>query len=89
MGTFGGALEARGIMASGGALVADVRGEVEKEDGVLVIRRIHVIYRLKAGEECRETVQRVYGFHQDKCPVYRSIHRAIDITTEYEILAVD
>jgi uncharacterized OsmC-like protein len=61
-----------------------VHGEVEKtEDGVLVIRRIHVRYRLKAGEEHRNTVDRVHDFHAMKCPVYRSLHAAIDITTEY------
>jgi uncharacterized OsmC-like protein len=63
-----------------------VRGEVEKDEGVLVIRRIHVKYHLKAGEEHRETVERVHGFHREKCPVYRSIHTSIDITTEYELL---
>ena len=63
-----------------------MRGEVEKEDGVLVIRRIHVRYRLRAGEEHRETVERVHGFHRDRCPVYKSIHRSIDITTEYELV---
>ncbi|MEX2473164.1 MAG: OsmC family protein [Gemmatimonadota bacterium] len=81
-GTFGGALEARGIKASEGILNARVRGEVEKEGGVMVVRRIHVTYELQAGEEHRETVERVHGFHKEKCPVYLSIHRAIDITTE-------
>ena len=60
-----------------------MRGEVGKEDGVLVIRRIHVTYRLKAGEEHRETVERVHGMHADRCPVYRTLKSAIDITTEY------
>lgn len=65
-----------------------MRGEVEKEDdGVIVIKRIHVTYRLKAGEEHRETVERVHGFHAEKCPVYRSIRAAIDITTEYELVS--
>jgi len=59
---------------------------VEKEDGVLVIRRIHVRYQLRAGEEHREAVERVHAFHRDKCPVYRSIHTSIAITTEYELL---
>jgi len=63
-----------------------VRGEVEKDDdGVIAIRRIHVTYHLQAGEEHRETVERVHGFHADKCPVYRSIHTAIDITTGFEL----
>ena len=48
LGTFGGALEARQIDASGGRLTADVTGEVETEDRVLVIRRIHVAMRLEA-----------------------------------------
>jgi len=64
-----------------------VRGEVEKDDGVLVIRRIHVVYHLKAGESDRETVERVHDFHRDKCPVYRSIYTSIDITTEFELEA--
>ena len=42
MGTFGGALKARQIDASNGKLTAEVTGEVETEEGVLVIRRIHV-----------------------------------------------
>ena len=57
-------------------------GEVEKEDGVLVIRRIHVTYHLQAAAEHAETIERVHGFHQDKCPVYRTISGSIDITTE-------
>ena len=61
MGTFGGALEARKIEAGNGRLTADVTGEVEKDEGVLVIRRIHVALRLVAPEEFRETVERVHG----------------------------
>lgn len=62
-----------------------MHGEVEKEDGVLVIRRIHVRYELKGGEDQRETVERVHAMHADKCPVYRTLHGCIDITTEYEL----
>jgi hypothetical protein len=47
-GTFGGALEARQIDASAGKLSAEVTGEVEQEEGILVIRRIHVSMRLVA-----------------------------------------
>ena len=50
LGTFGGALEARHIDASNGKLVGEVTGEVETEEGVLVIRRIHVAMRLVAPE---------------------------------------
>lgn len=63
-----------------------MRGEVEKEeDGVIVIRRIHVTYTVQAVKADREIVDRAHSFHAAKCPVYRSICSAIDITTEYEI----
>ena len=62
-----------------------MRGEIENEDGVLVIKRIHVLFHLKAPEAARDTVERVHGFYSQKCPVYRSIHTAIAITTAYEL----
>ena len=86
LGTFGGALEARKIDASEGRLTADARGEVENEDGVLVIRRIHVEFTLRASETTREIVDRVHGFYADKCPVYRSLRNAIQITSSYELI---
>jgi uncharacterized OsmC-like protein len=55
---------------------------VESEDGVLVIKRIHVVLKLTASEEHRATAERVHGFFADKCPVYRSLTPAIAITTE-------
>jgi uncharacterized OsmC-like protein len=65
-----------------------VRGEVEKEDdGVIVIKRIHVVYHLEAGEGHRETVDRVHAFHAQKCPVYRSLCNSIDVTTEVELVS--
>jgi uncharacterized OsmC-like protein len=63
-------------------LTGDAAGEVEKEDGVLVIRRIHVTLRLKAEEEHRETAVRVAGIFHDRCPVYRTLKPAIAMTTE-------
>jgi uncharacterized OsmC-like protein len=86
LGTFGGALEARKIDASGGKLTADVTGEVETEDGVLVIRRIHVDLRLAAPEEVRETVERVHGMYAMRCPLYRTLHTAIALTSTYELV---
>ncbi len=68
MGTFGGALEARQIDASNGKLTAEVTGEVEAEDGILVTRRIHVAMRLVAPKELKETVERVHGVYAMQCP---------------------
>ena len=65
--------------------MSETVGEVEVEDGVLIIRRIHVKLILKGREEDRETAQRVHGFFADKCPVYRSLKAAIQITTELEM----
>src|SRR5712692_10675372 len=70
MGTFGGALEARQIDASNGRLTADATGEVENEEGVLVIHRIHVAMRLVAPGEVKETVERVHGIYAMRCPLY-------------------
>jgi uncharacterized OsmC-like protein len=87
MGTFGGALEARQIDASNGKLTADVRGEVEQEDGVLVIRRIHVAMRLVAPEDSRATVERVHGIYAMRCPLYRTFHNTIKLTSAVELVA--
>ena len=86
LGTFGGALEARKIDASEGRLTADVRGEIESEEGVLIIRRIHVDIKLRAAEDVRETVERVHGFFAQKCPVFRSLSPGIQITSSYTLL---
>ena len=86
LGTFGGALEARNVDASGGKLTADVTGEVESEDGVLVIRRIHVALRLTASEDVRETVERVHGMYAMRCPLYRTLHTAIALTSACELV---
>jgi uncharacterized OsmC-like protein len=86
VGTFGGALEARHIDAGGGRLTADVTGEVETEDGVLVIRRIRVVLRLAAPEEVRETVERVHGFYAMRCPLYRTLHGAIALSSSFELV---
>lgn len=58
---------------------------MESDGGVLVIKRIHARFTLAADESARETVERVHGFYADKCPVYRSLKDAIEITSSYEL----
>jgi uncharacterized OsmC-like protein len=72
----------RQVSAAGDRLIGEAVGEIEKEEGVLVIKRIHLRLKLKAPEAERETAERVHGFYQDRCPVYRSLRAAIAITTE-------
>jgi len=86
MGTFGGALEARQIDASNGKLTADITGEVEAEEGVLVIRRIHVAMRLVAPEDTRGTVERTHGIYAMRCPLYRTLHKTIQLTSSLELI---
>ena len=87
LGTFGGALEARQIDASNGKLTAEVTGEVETEDNVLVIRRVHVAMRLVAGPELKEQIERVHGVYAMHCPLYRTLHKAIELTSSCEVVA--
>ena len=49
---------------------------------MLVIRRIHVTYHLKAVPEHHETAARAHDVHHGKCPVYKTLAGCIDITTE-------
>ena len=72
--------------ASNGKLVGEVVGEVETEKKVLILRRIHVTYRLRAPAEQREVIEHVHGFHARFCPVYRSLTPAIEITTSLELI---
>jgi uncharacterized OsmC-like protein len=66
--------------------VGEARGEIENEEGVLVIKRIHVTYRLRLDPEAdREKVERAFQHHMPKCPVYRSIGGCIDVTTSLEV----
>ena len=63
-------------------------GDVEVEDGVLVLRRIHVIFTLKGvAADKVESARRAHEVFKMKCPVYRSIYRAIDVTTELSVAA--
>ena len=85
LGTFGGALEARQIEASGGRLSAEVTGEVEQEEGVLVIRRIHVSFHLLAAKDLRATVERVHSVYAMRCPLYRTLRGAIALTSSFAL----
>jgi uncharacterized OsmC-like protein len=70
--------------------VAEATGDIElTDDKVLVVRRIHVKYRLVVeglDDEIRQKVERCMEFHPKKCPVARSLEGAIDISTEMELV---
>ncbi len=82
LGTFNGALAARDVTLKNN-ISANVRGEIESDDGVLVIKRILVSYSIDADESDHATIERVHGIHANFCPVYRSLKDAIAISSEY------
>jgi uncharacterized OsmC-like protein len=88
LGTFAGALDARKVNAKEGRLTADVRGEVEEENKVLIIRRVHVTFHLRTSnpDEVREIVNRVHNVYAEGCPVYRSLKPAFQITSSVEVV---
>jgi uncharacterized OsmC-like protein len=54
---------------------------------VLVIKRIHVRYRLRVDADVdRAKIERAFEHHMPHCPVYRSIGTAIRCTTELEVI---
>lgn len=67
--------------------MAEVTGEIELDGSVLVIRRIHAHYRVRAPESQREAIERVHGVHADHCPVARSFKGAIEVGTSYELVS--
>jgi uncharacterized OsmC-like protein len=52
-----------------------------------VVKRIRVAYELRNEDGDRRTIERVHAAHKEACPIYRSIHEAIDITTRLELVA--
>jgi uncharacterized OsmC-like protein len=83
LGTFRGALAARQV--SFDDLYADVEGEIETENKVLVCKRIAITLHLTADEKNRDTVERVLKVYEDGCPVARSLKKSIEITSELDL----
>jgi uncharacterized OsmC-like protein len=44
-----------------------------------------VIYHLRLRREQRAAAERAHTIHADNCPVYRTIHGCVDITTSLEM----
>lgn len=51
-----------------------------------MLKRIHVVFTLRGvADDAVAAAQRAHEVFKPKCPVYRSIHRAIEVTTELEL----
>lgn len=88
-GTLGRALTARGIPSDGDRLTSRAEAEVVVEDGVMVMRRITVRYRLQVEEGKREAAGRAHDHHVGACGVARSVMPSLDIRTEIELIPVE
>lgn len=53
-----------------------------------MIRRIHVRYRLRLRPDQRPAAERAYRVHADHCPVYRTIHGCVNITTSLDLAEI-
>lgn len=85
-GTFGGALEARGIPAGNDRLIGETEGTISKDGNILFVESIHIRYRLTvdAGTD-PEAIQRAHDAHPPNCPVYRTLEGCVRITTELTV----
>ena len=70
---------------SGDQISADVEGINELRDGLVVLTKVIVHYRLQIPAGTRETVDRLLSKHQDKCPTARTLQGAVDVSWTVEI----
>jgi uncharacterized OsmC-like protein len=62
---------------------------------VLVVRRIHVTYHLVVDQAVigdqkkRAAIERVLGFHADRCPIARTIGGCVALSTSLELQTPD
>ena len=63
-------------------MTSEAEGEIYLEDRVLVIKKIHVSYTLRdCPDDKREAAERAHTHHASRCPVAKSIEKAIEIST--------
>jgi hypothetical protein len=61
---------------------------VEKsDDGVLIIKRIHVEFKLTAAGQHRPSAERAHGIYADRRPLYRSVKACIAVTSGLTFIA--
>jgi organic hydroperoxide reductase OsmC/OhrA len=79
LGTLNGGLEARGVKLDGDAISAEVEATNELREGLIVLTRVNVHYRLRIPAGTRETVDRLLAKHQEKCHTAQSLKGAVDV----------
>ena len=79
LGTLNAALEVRGIPMSPDDISATATGDNELQDGLPVLSRIRIRYRLRVPAGSRETAERALAKHQAKCPTAAWMKNAVEI----------
>jgi hypothetical protein len=51
-----------------------------------VIRMVHVAMHLMTAEENRSVVDRAHGIYAMRCPLYRTLHKAIQLTSSFDLV---
>ncbi|MGH7475890.1 MAG: hypothetical protein ACRELD_06355 [Longimicrobiales bacterium] len=65
---------------------AVAEGTNELREGLPVLTRIHMRYRLQIPRGSREIVDRALGRHVLKCPTAQSLRGAVDVTWDAEVV---
>jgi len=64
-------------------LTSEAEGEIYVEDKILVIKSIHVRYTLRGcPPDQRESAGRAHAHHAARCPVAKSLEKAITVSTD-------
>ena len=85
LGTLNGALEVREVSLAPDDIVADVEGVNELVEGLPVLTRIIIHYRLRVPAGARERVDRALERHASRCPTAASLAGAVSVEWEAEI----
>lgn len=86
LGTLNGALEVRGIVLGREDITATVEGVNELEDRLILLKRIHVHYRLTIPPGSREKVDRALSTHAEKCPTAASLKGSVEVTWSADVM---
>ena len=85
----GGALDARGIPSAPDNLVSTVEGIIEDVDGMALITKIKVHYKVRIPKGKREEAERALSVHDLGCPASQSVQRGIIVEHTAEFIEED
>jgi len=79
-------LESRGVPAGDGRLRSDAIGEVEEEDGLLIVKRLHLTHHLRVDADAdRDAIEQAHEYHVSRCDLAQTVIGCIDITTDLKL----